>query len=70
MRRNASTTNIVAGAWGGANTSALFHFSSTCYYFGESLTDELGAAAPPIGLCVAVSHYIYIITRMGLDRLR
>ena len=25
-------------------------YSSTCYYFGESLTDELGAAAPPIGL--------------------
>ena len=26
-------------------------FSGTCYYFGESLTDELGGdAAPPIGL--------------------
>lgn len=25
-------------------------FSSTCYYFGESLTDALGADAPPIGL--------------------
>jgi sialate O-acetylesterase len=48
--KNASATNMVSGAWGGANTSALFHFSSTCYYFGESLTDELGAAAPPIGL--------------------
>jgi hypothetical protein len=48
--KNASGTNIVAGGWGGANTSALFHFSSTCYYFGESLTDELGTSAPPIGL--------------------
>ena len=25
-------------------------FSGTCYYFGESLTDALGAAAPPLGL--------------------
>lgn len=25
-------------------------FSATCYYFGEGLTDELGHAAPPIGL--------------------
>ena len=47
---NAIQTNIVSGAWGGANTSALFHFSSTCYYFGESLSDELGAQAPAIGL--------------------
>ena len=38
-------------AWiAGANTSELFHFSATCYYFGQSLTDELGATAPPIGL--------------------
>jgi sialate O-acetylesterase len=33
----------------------FFHFSSTCYYFGESLTDKLNTAgggngAPPIGL--------------------
>jgi hypothetical protein len=54
--QNVSTavaTNIVAGGWGGQNTSALQHFSSTCYYFGESLTDELGsgpAKAPAIGL--------------------
>eukprot|EP01050_Picozoa_sp_SAG11_P023632 SAG11_NODE_4801_length_1761_cov_16.348375_2_plen_181_part_00 len=49
----AVNTNIVAGGWGGANTSALQHFSSTCYYFGESLTDELSGAsskAPAIGL--------------------
>ena len=49
----AINTNIVAGGWGGTNTSNLFHFSSTCYYFGESLTDELSASnakAPPIGL--------------------
>jgi sialate O-acetylesterase len=25
-------------------------FSATCYYFGESLVDQLGDAAPPIGL--------------------
>ena len=25
-------------------------FSATCYYFGESLTDELGEQAPPLGL--------------------
>lgn len=25
-------------------------FSSTCYYFAESLSDALGAAAPPLGL--------------------
>ena len=24
-------TNIVAGGWGGTNTSALFHFSSTWF---------------------------------------
>ena len=30
--------------------SVLFTFSATCYYFGESLIDKLGADAPPIGL--------------------
>ena len=28
----------------------LFQFSSTCWYFGESLAEKLGAKAPPIGL--------------------
>ena len=28
----------------------LFMFSSTCWYFGESLADKLGKEAPPIGL--------------------
>eukprot|EP01048_Picozoa_sp_COSAG05_P004996 COSAG05_NODE_286_length_12159_cov_63.200249_5_plen_295_part_00 len=34
----------------GAGKPVLFTFSSTCYYFGESLIDRLGADAPPIGL--------------------
>ena len=29
---------------------SFFSFSSTCYYFGESLTDALGSEAPPLGL--------------------
>ena len=36
-----------------SDTSKLMGFSSTCYYFGESLSDELakgGAPPPPIGL--------------------
>jgi sialate O-acetylesterase len=28
----------------------FMRFSATCYYFAESLTDALGAAAPPLGL--------------------
>jgi hypothetical protein len=39
---SAVNTIIAAGGWGGANTSELFHFSSTCWYFGQSLADELG----------------------------
>ena len=36
---------------GTATTKPSFlGFSGACYYFGESLTDILGAAAPPIGL--------------------
>jgi sialate O-acetylesterase len=34
----------------GAGIPVLFTFSSTCYYFGESLIDKLGDNAPPIGL--------------------
>ncbi len=34
----------------GAGQHSLFTYSSTCYYFGESLIDKLGADAPPIGL--------------------
>ena len=38
-----------------SDKSAFASFSSTCYYYGESLSDELAAAsadgvAPPIGL--------------------
>ena len=33
--------------------SLLMKFSASCYYFGESLVDELGKDAPPIGLCAA-----------------
>ena len=34
----------------GGAVSQFFRFSSTCYYFGESLTEQLGPDAPPIGL--------------------
>ena len=30
-----------------SDTSALMGFSSTCYYFGESLSDELAKSGPP-----------------------
>ena len=33
-----------------ASPDVFLAFSGTCYYFAESLTDELGDAAPPIGL--------------------
>ena len=34
-----------------ADPKVFLDFSATCYYFGESLTDALGAgAAPPLGL--------------------
>ena len=32
----------------GESCTDLFAFSSTCWYFGESLAEKLGAAAPPI----------------------
>ena len=46
---------IIIGTSGAADsdTSMFAGFSSTCYYFGESLTDELnknGGTAPNIGL--------------------
>eukprot|EP01060_Flectonema_neradi_P024253 TRINITY_DN3290_c0_g1_i1.p1 TRINITY_DN3290_c0_g1~~TRINITY_DN3290_c0_g1_i1.p1 ORF type:complete len:628 (+),score=111.00 TRINITY_DN3290_c0_g1_i1:66-1886(+) len=28
----------------------LFYFSAACYYYAQSLTDELGEAAPPLGM--------------------
>ena len=33
-----------------ADPKVFFDFSASCFYFGESLTDILGAAAPPLGL--------------------
>lgn len=33
-----------------ATPDVFMSFSGSCYYFGESLTDALGAAAPPLGL--------------------
>ena len=46
---DAVTTRLV-GEHGKINSTYLNLFSATCYYFGESLTDELGQDAPPIGL--------------------
>ena len=33
-----------------ATPDVFLGFSAACYYYGESLTDALGAAAPPLGL--------------------
>lgn len=46
---DAVTTRYVA-EHGKVNDTYFNLFSSTCYYFGESLTEELGDDAPPIGL--------------------
>ena len=40
----------IAQAAASPGSSVFLSFSGTCYYFGESLTDALGAAAPPLGL--------------------
>ena len=40
----------IAQAAASPNASVFLAFSGTCYYFGQALTDALGAAAPPIGL--------------------
>ena len=48
MNPDLAWTSVAVAAAGDA--SAFLQFSGTCYYFGESLTDQLGAAAPPIGL--------------------
>ena len=37
-------------AMAAAAPNVFMAFSGTCYYFGESLSDLLGAAAPPLGL--------------------
>ena len=37
-------------SWEAQGLPVLFTFSSTCYYFGESLIDKLGKDTPPIGL--------------------
>jgi len=47
MNPNLPWTNMSTIA---ANNESLLSYSSTCWYFGQSLTDELGADAPPIGL--------------------
>jgi sialate O-acetylesterase len=44
---NAVTTRLEQGR---INDTYLNLFSATCYYFAQSLTDELGTDAPPIGL--------------------
>ncbi len=48
MNPDTPWTPIAEAAAGDA--SVFMQFSGTCYYFGESLTDTLGANAPPIGL--------------------
>jgi hypothetical protein len=47
--KDAVDTRLVA-EHGKVNSTYFPLFSATCYYFGESLTEELGADAPPIGL--------------------
>lgn len=42
--------STAADACVGETCEDLFMFSSTCWYFGESLAEKLGAKAPPIGL--------------------
>ena len=42
-------TNRIVAEHGKINNTYLNLFSATCYYFGESLADELGPNAPPIG---------------------
>ena len=46
---DAVATRLVA-EHGKVNSTYLSTFSATCYYFGQSLTEELGADAPPLGL--------------------
>ncbi len=42
--------NYSPGPERSGGVSQFFSFSSTCYYFGESLTEKMGSNAPPIGL--------------------
>ena len=48
MNPSTPWTPIAQAASGDA--TVFLAFSGACYYFGESLTDTLGAAAPPLGL--------------------
>jgi hypothetical protein len=50
MTLHDAVTNRLVGEHGKINDTYLNLFSATCYYFGESLTEELGSDAPPIGL--------------------
>ena len=45
------TDNATMPSYGEA---PLDHFSSTCLYFGASLSEGLGAAPPPIGARASV----------------
>jgi hypothetical protein len=48
---DAVATEMTMGGHGHeSNSTYLNTFSATCYYFGESLTEELGDNAPPLGL--------------------
>ena len=47
----AVSTIITTGGHGHKVNQSIFStFSATCYYYGESLSEELGADAPPLGL--------------------
>ena len=48
---DAVSTIISTGGHGHKVNQSIFStFSATCYYYGESLSEELGADAPPLGL--------------------
>jgi hypothetical protein len=47
---NADQPWITAKDAAANDSKKLFSFSSTCWYFGESLAEKLGPSAPPIGL--------------------
>ena len=50
MSLHDAVSNRLVAEHGKVNDTYFHIFSATCYYFGESLTEELGADAPPIGL--------------------
>jgi len=50
MNIDQAWSTVKDAAAGDPQGNNLLHFSSTCYYFGESMVEKLGAKAPPIGL--------------------